>query len=63
MPSVHGDKCFMRPSICVCCMMFAHGQESVVDKERSSHSVQMTAAVIAGVIFFQMILLKSEDKT
>jgi len=44
-------------------MMFAHGQESVVDKERSSHSVQMTAAVIAGVIFFQMILLKSEDKT
>jgi len=47
MRPVYGDKCFTRPAIHVWCMKFAHGRESIVDKER--HVAATTDATIAAV--------------
>ena len=49
---VYGDKCFTRPAIHVWCTKFAHGRESIVDKERPGRHVATTDATIAAVDTF-----------
>jgi len=46
MHPVYGDKYYTRPAIHVWCKKFAHGQESVVDKEEPyRHVVSTTNAI------------------
>ena len=53
MRPVYGIKCFTRPAIHVWCTKFAHGRESIVDKERPGrHVVATTDATIAAVDAF-----------
>jgi len=47
---VYGNKCFTRWAIHIWCMKFAHGRESVVDKEWPGRRVvAMTDATVAAV--------------
>ena len=46
----YGDKYFTRPAIHLWCKKFAHGRESVVDKEElGCHVISTTDATIAAV--------------
>ena len=49
MRPVYGDKYFTRPALHIWCKKFAHGRESVVEKEPGRRVVSTTDATITAV--------------
>jgi len=52
----YGGKCFTRLAINVCCKMFAHSQESVLDEEQPGRPVISTTTAMIAAVFFSYSL-------